>query len=67
MFPADGGVIAVENMRKRVDRFHACYQADDVTNFRGTKWGLLLAISDYATHVPLTHENSVKGISPRPC
>ena len=55
LFPIreNGGKIAIDNAKKRIERFHSCYEADDVANFRGTKWGLILAMSDYTSHVPL--------------
>lgn len=31
-------------------RFNLCYQDDDNSNFRGTAWGLVNALTDYETH-----------------
>ena len=42
-----------ERIKQEIERFHDCYIADDLDNFTGTKWGLLLAVSDFVTHKPL--------------
>ena len=42
-----------ERIKQEIERFHDCYVADDLDNFTGTKWGLLLAVSDFVTHKPL--------------
>ena len=56
LFPIKGGKTAETNAKNRIERFHACYHADDVENFRGTKWGLLLAMSDYTSHILLRND-----------
>ena len=40
-------IIKIENDR---DLFLKAYEADDNGNFRGTKWGMVNAYSDYLTH-----------------
>ena len=56
LFPISDGKAAETNAKNRIERFHSCYNADDVTNFRGTKWGLILAMSDYTSHIPLRND-----------
>lgn len=49
----DGSKIKMKNTMEKIERFQSCYTVDDVENFKGTKWGLMLAMSDYTTHVSL--------------
>lgn len=56
IFSTNGGTITETDIEREIDRFHVCYNADDVMNFRGSKWGLLLAMSDLTSHVPIRDE-----------
>lgn len=54
LFPIEDGETLTErrlqNMIRQREQFERALDADDVQNFRGTAWGLLNAISDYAFH-----------------
>jgi len=53
MFPAEDTDRKNNRVKREIERFWDCYVADDLANFKGTKWGLLLAVSDYVTHKPV--------------
>jgi len=53
MFPAEDTERKNNRVKREIERFRSCYIEDDVENFKGTKWGLLLAVSDYVTHKPI--------------
>lgn len=40
----------VKYRQSRIDIFEGCLNAPDLTQFKGTAWGVLNAISDYETH-----------------
>jgi phage/plasmid-like protein (TIGR03299 family) len=52
MFPAEDTDRKNNRVEREIERFRECYFIDDLANFTGTKWGLLLAVSDYVTHKP---------------
>ena len=58
MFPLDDAKTpnGVTRTKDKIERFRECFHAEDVSEFRGTKWGLILAMSDFTTHVPLRNE-----------
>lgn len=56
MFPAEDTDRKNERVKKDIERFHECYGAYDIENFKGTQWGLILAVSDFVTHKPLKQE-----------
>ena len=53
MFPAEDTERKNNRIKREIERFHDCYSVDDTGNFKGSKWGLLLAVSDYITHRPV--------------
>jgi phage/plasmid-like protein (TIGR03299 family) len=53
MFPAEDTDRKNNRQKRDIERFRDCYVVDDLANFRGTKWGLLLAVSDFVTHKPM--------------
>lgn len=53
MFPAEDTERKNNRIKREIERFRDCYGVDDLENFKGTKWGLLLAVSDYVTHKPV--------------
>jgi len=53
MFPAMDTDRKNNRIKREIERFRNCYFEDDLENFKGTKWGLLLAVSDFITHKPL--------------
>ena len=55
MFPVNEEEMAkrtITNMEANRMSFMTAYNAEDNANFRGTKWGLINAFSDYQTHKP---------------
>ena len=42
----------VKNRKKCREEFYVCYFAPDLENLRGTVWGVLNAMSDFAMHMP---------------
>lgn len=52
MFPAkeDDSECKKRNAAKAKEEIMVCYYAPDLENFRGTAWGAVNAISDFATH-----------------
>lgn len=38
------------SVRESIESFNHCYNMDDLSNIRGTKWGIISAISDMETH-----------------
>jgi phage/plasmid-like protein (TIGR03299 family) len=50
LFPVTGGVIAQARREARINLIHTCYEQPDVSNFKDTAYGALLAISDYTSH-----------------
>ncbi len=53
MFPDNNKAVQNNYAKREIERFHACYEQCDVANFKGTKWGLILAVSDFITHAPI--------------
>lgn len=53
MFPGKDTERKNNRIKQEIERFHDCYTVADLENFKGTKWGLLLAVSDYVTHKPM--------------
>lgn len=47
---------ARENREKSIRQFEICYDAPDIRKYRGTAWGLLNAVSDYAYHRKQNHD-----------
>lgn len=43
-----------QNMNKARDAFYVCYFAPDIMKFMNTKWGLINAAADFATHTSPT-------------
>lgn len=39
------------NMQEMKDKYMICYFAPDIAKFRGTAWGAINAMSDFATHI----------------
>ena len=52
MFPTkeDDSECKKRNAAKAKEEIMVCYYAPDLENFRGTAWGAVNAISDFATH-----------------
>ncbi len=52
LFPTDEHSTEREkqNVKRLQDEFMVCYYAPDLLKFRGTKWGVLNAMSDMVTH-----------------
>ena len=48
--PEDASVRTVNFIMDRRENFYAAYDADDNQNFKGTKWGVINAFSDFITH-----------------
>jgi phage/plasmid-like protein (TIGR03299 family) len=57
LFPAKVGKVANANQLVRIARFKECYDASDLDNVRGTAYGFLMAVSDYASHVDFKTKN----------
>jgi hypothetical protein len=51
-FPTADGVIGQRNLERR-EQLLSCYRQYDLDNVRGTAYGFLLAVSDYASHYQL--------------
>lgn len=72
LFPIEDGETLTErrlqNMIRQREQFEKALDADDVQNFKGTAWGLLNAVSDYAFHAqPIREtrtyrENKIKQV-----
>jgi phage/plasmid-like protein (TIGR03299 family) len=50
LFPVTGGVIAQARREAKLNLIHNCYEQPDVSEYKGTAYGALLAISDYTSH-----------------
>ena len=61
MFPAEDTIRKNNRVKREIERFRDCYFMNDLENFKGTKWGLLLAASDYVTHKPVRTKREREG------
>lgn len=48
--PEDISDRKLNNIEEDRSFFRACLRADDIADFRGTAWGVINAVSDFATH-----------------
>ncbi len=62
LFPRTGNKKQKAAARAEIERFRQCYYADDLRNFRSTKWRAVGAISDYATHAPVKNDSQQEAI-----
>ena len=62
LFPMEGTDRQKANVKNEIAYFQSCYMVDDLTNFRNTKWGVIAAISDYATHKPIKNAKQQESL-----
>jgi phage/plasmid-like protein (TIGR03299 family) len=52
--------VAKKYRDKRIDAFEKCYNAADLSQYRGTAWGVINAVSDYSFHRKQNPEQLMK-------